>query len=104
MNTRKRLTGIALLVACLTLAGFSGKEPVYVNFTIEPLAPGVWAALNTKHGICNAGIIDLGDKTVVFDPFMNLDAAEELKAAALYLTHRSPALDRKSTRLNSSHT
>lgn len=83
---------MALLTGCLALAGFSGKEPVYVNFKLEPLAPGVWAALNTKHGICNAGIIDLGDKTVVFDPFMNIDAAEELKAAAEYLTHRSAAL------------
>jgi len=56
------------------------------------LAPGVWAAIqNDKggHAISNAGIIDLGEKTLVFDAFINPDAAAELKLVAEDLTkHR----------------
>lgn len=61
------------------------------HFTIEKLAPGVWAAIandNYGHAICNAGIIDIGDKTIVFDPFMNIDAATDLKEAAAELTKK----------------
>ena len=42
----------------------------------------MWAAIqNDKggHAISNAGIIALGNKTIVFDAFMNPDAASELK-------------------------
>jgi len=41
------------------------------HFTIKQLSPGVWAAINNDnygHAICNAGIIDLGDQTIIFDP------------------------------------
>lgn len=66
-----------------------------VNFIIEELAQGVWAAIqNDAYGkaICNAGIIDIGDQTVVFDPFMNISAAEELKDFAEYLTGKPVTL------------
>ena len=62
-----------------------------VHFNLQELAPGVWAAINNDsggHAICNAGIVDLGDRTVVFDPFMNLDAAADLRKAAETLTRR----------------
>src|SRR6187399_3330127 len=62
------------------------------NFTIEQLAPNVWAAINNENygkAICNAAIIDLGDKTVVFDPFMTPSAAQELRDAAIQLTKRN---------------
>jgi glyoxylase-like metal-dependent hydrolase (beta-lactamase superfamily II) len=68
---------------------------VQTHFTLIPVADGTWAAIHKNpggHAICNAGIIDLGDKTVVIDPFMNLDAAEELKAAAIQLTGREPGI------------
>jgi cyclase len=61
------------------------------NFTIQQLAPGVWAAIqNDQFGraICNAGIVDLGDKTLVYDPFMTPEAARELRASAEELTGR----------------
>lgn len=68
------------------------KGPVEpVNFAIHEIIPGVWAAIqNDQYGkaICNAGIVDLGDKTIVFDPFMNPSAARELKAVAENLTGR----------------
>jgi cyclase len=59
------------------------------NFSVQQLAPGVWAAIqNDKggHAICNAGIVDLGDKTLVFDAFINEDAASDLKQTAEQLT------------------
>ena len=65
-----------------------------VNFTIEQIAPNVWAAIhNDNYGkaICNAGIVDLGDKTVVFDPFMTPSAAIELRDVAMALTKRNYA-------------
>src|SRR5687768_8061810 len=65
------------------------------NFKIEQIVPGVWAAIqNDQYGraICNAGIIDLGDKTVIFDPFMNPEAARELKEVAEQLTKRPVSL------------
>lgn len=75
------------------LTGYSqkkkSKEPT--SFTIQQLAPGVWAAIhNDQSGraICNAGIVDLGDKTLVFDPFMTPQAANELRTVAEQLTQR----------------
>ena len=77
------------------LFGFqqSPKQP-YKNFSIQKLADGIWAVIHNDkggHAICNAGIIDLGNKTLVFDAFINPDAALELKQAAEKLTHRSVA-------------
>ncbi|MEZ4847693.1 MAG: alpha/beta fold hydrolase [Bacteroidia bacterium] len=50
------------------------------NFNMIKLADGVYTAINQPGGkaICNAGIIDLGGKTVIFDPFLSLEATEEL--------------------------
>ena len=67
------------------------KDKSSENFIIQALAPGVWAAIhNDQYGkaICNAGIIDLGDKTLVFDPFMTPQAAKELRSVAEELTKR----------------
>lgn len=64
------------------------------NFTIEQLAPNVWVAIhNDNYGkaICNAGIVDLGDKTVIFDPFMTPSAATELRDVARILTKKKYA-------------
>lgn len=61
------------------------------NFTIQQLSDNVWVAIHNDHygkAICNAGIIDLGDKTLVFDPFMTPSAAVELKEVARKLTRK----------------
>ena len=80
-------------VFCLTLLAitFSSLQttPVSKHFHLTKLAPGIWAAIhNDNYGraICNAGIIDLGDKTVIFDPFMTPEAAKDLKKVAKQLT------------------
>lgn len=65
------------------------KAKAIENFHIQQLAKGVWAAIhNDQYGkaICNAGIVDLGDKTLVFDPFMTPMAAAELRDVAEQLT------------------
>jgi hypothetical protein len=76
------------LVTALSVAfmiGFRNPQTGSKNFSVQQLAPGVWAAIqndNGGHAISNAGIIDLGNKTLVFDAFMNPDAAGELKQTA----------------------
>lgn len=65
------------------------------HFNIISLKPGVWAAIQNDHygrAICNAGIVDLGDKTLVFDPFMTPEAARDLKKIAEELTGRKVTL------------
>ena len=60
------------------------------HFNLEQLADGVYAAIHAKEGwaICNAGIIDLGDRTLVYDSFMSPQAAIDLNRAAETLTGR----------------
>ncbi|HEX6798783.1 MAG TPA: MBL fold metallo-hydrolase [Ktedonobacterales bacterium] len=58
------------------------------HFTLEPLAPGVYAAIAGAGGgaMSNAAIVDLGDRTLVFDTFMTPQAAADLRVAAEALT------------------
>ncbi len=84
---------LLITISLITSSGFSQKKNAKApgNFTIESLAPGVWAAIhNDQFGkaICNAGIVDLGNKTLIFDPFMTPSAAEELQTIAMELTGR----------------
>jgi len=62
--------------------------PEWKHFQIEPLADGVYAAIASEQGyaICNAGIVDIGDKTIIFDTFISPNAAEDLLKAAKQLT------------------
>ena len=51
------------------------------HFTVQRLGDGVYAAIASDGGwaICNAGAVDLGDRVLVFDTFVNQHAAEEFK-------------------------
>lgn len=64
------------------------------HFRLEEVAPGAWAAVAGVTGACvsNAGIIDLGDRTLIFDTFMTPQAAEDLARAAESLTGRGAGL------------
>jgi cyclase len=64
------------------------------HFSIQQLAEGVYAAIATDGGaaISNAGIIDLGGRTLVFDTFMTPQAGRDLRLAAVQLTGREPEL------------
>jgi glyoxylase-like metal-dependent hydrolase (beta-lactamase superfamily II) len=63
--------------------------PQSKHFKLEKLADGVYAAIATDSGyaVSNAGIVDLGEKTLIFDTFINPLAAEDLQKAADSLTH-----------------
>lgn len=65
-------------------------RPTSEHFTLEELAGGVYAAIaiKGKAAFSNAGIIDLGDRTIVFDAFEAPIAAQDLRRAAESLTGR----------------
>lgn len=70
---------------------FVPAPQVSKHFHVQKLAPGIWAAIQNDpngHAICNAGIVDLGNKTVIFDPFITPEAARDLKKEAELLTGR----------------
>jgi cyclase len=64
------------------------------HFTLEQLADGVWAAVHRIGGwaVGNAGIVDLGDATLLFDTCLTDSAARALERASYALTGRAPAL------------
>ena len=55
-----------------------------LHFDFEKLSEGVYAAIDKEGGAANsnAGIIDLGDSTLVFDTFNSPSAAQDLRKAA----------------------
>jgi cyclase len=60
------------------------------HFRLQQLADGVYAAIHIDGGaaIGNAGIVDLGDRTLIYDTFLTPQAAEDLRIAAEALTGR----------------
>ncbi|MCJ7634128.1 MBL fold metallo-hydrolase, partial [Candidatus Bathyarchaeota archaeon] len=62
--------------------------PESKHIQIERLADGVYAAIASEQGyaICNAGVIDIGDRTVLFDTFISPEAARDLLKVAEQLT------------------
>src|SRR5512136_3357477 len=64
--------------------------PVSKHFRLQQLAEGVYAVIHIDGGtaIGNAGIIDLGDRTLVYDTLMTPQAGEDLHTAAEALTGR----------------
>lgn len=67
--------------------------PYSTHFDIKVLAEGVYAAIARENtgAASNAGFVDLGQRTLVFDTFLTPPAAAELLAAAIQLTGRPPA-------------
>jgi glyoxylase-like metal-dependent hydrolase (beta-lactamase superfamily II) len=63
-------------------------QPISKHFQIEPLTDGVYAAIVKPGGlaISNAGIVDLGDRVLLFDMMAAPQAARDLIAAAEQLT------------------
>jgi cyclase len=70
------------------------RETILENehFRLERLTDGIYAAIKKLKGgaMSNAGIVDLGGETVVFDAFLTRTAATELRVAAETLTGRPP--------------
>jgi cyclase len=70
------------------------RHPVSPHFTLHELSGGVYAALHAPGGWAqaNAGIIDLGDRTLIYDTFISPVASRDLLAAAQVLTGRPNCL------------
>jgi glyoxylase-like metal-dependent hydrolase (beta-lactamase superfamily II) len=64
------------------------------HFDLHQVADGVYAAIAANNGwaSANAGIIDAGDHTIVFDAFLTPGAAQDLRRCAEQLTGRTPDL------------
>jgi len=62
-------------------------------FEIQELADGVYAAVGPQEGLChsNAGIVDLGDRTLVFDTLTLPSYGEDLARACREFTGREPS-------------
>jgi len=62
------------------------------HFRLKRLTHGVYACVHLNGGwaISNAGIIDLGKQTLVFDTYLTPQAAYDLLAAAKTITRRMP--------------
>lgn len=65
-----------------------GTLPSAQHFQLQTIADGVFVAQPKPDGgaACNAGIIDLGDQTIIFDSFLTPQAAAELLTVAEALT------------------
>jgi cyclase len=83
----------ALLVFLLVAHSGQGQRFESRHFSIEKLADGVFAVIHKPggHAVSNAGIIDLGAKTLVFDSFISPEASRDLKRAAEVLTGNNVA-------------
>ena len=80
---------VTILLMLITFIGNSFSQSFESDhFTVEKLTNGVYTAIHKTGGyaICNAGIIDLGDETLIFDCFISPKAARDLKKAAEELT------------------
>ncbi len=66
--------------------------PASRYFRLERLGDHAYLAIATPGAgaLGNAGIIDLGDATLIFDTMMTMSAARDLRAAAEALTGRAP--------------
>jgi len=60
------------------------RDSLPVHFTLEPLADGVYACIHKPGGaaLSNAGIVDLGGRTLLIDAFHTLAAGGVLRQAA----------------------
>jgi glyoxylase-like metal-dependent hydrolase (beta-lactamase superfamily II) len=66
------------------------QSPDWKHFRIEEVADGVWAVIHIDGGaaIGNAGIVDLGGRTLIYDSLFSPQAAEDLRLVAEALTGR----------------
>lgn len=64
------------------------RLPESRHFQVERLAESVYAAVALEQGYasCNAGIVDIGDRTVLFDTFLTPEAARDLLKVAEQVT------------------
>ena len=68
------------------------KEFASEHFFLQQVAENAFAAIASPGGgaFSNAGIVDIGDKTIIFDAMETPQAGSDLKKAAIFLTGRDP--------------
>jgi len=81
------LPHIVLIIGLLFSFSFAEGQgiPESQHYKLEKLSDGIFTAIHNSEGgyaICNAGIIDQCDKTIVIDPFFSPAAARDLKKHA----------------------
>lgn len=61
-------------------------------FAVKQPAEGVYALIERGDETgSSAGIIDLGNEAIIFDTFLNIDAAQDMKMACVALTGKMPS-------------
>jgi glyoxylase-like metal-dependent hydrolase (beta-lactamase superfamily II) len=87
MFKNKKWTSFLILVIFLG-APISAQIPQSEHFTVERLADGVFAVIAKPGGgaVSNAGVVDLGGATLIFDTLMSHKATSALIIAAESLT------------------
>lgn len=60
------------------------------HFTLHQVGDGIYAAIHKEGGsaVCNAGIVDMGEYLLIFDTFMTVQAARDLKKAAMVILNK----------------
>ncbi|RMG23713.1 MAG: MBL fold metallo-hydrolase [Bacteroidetes bacterium] len=79
----KTFSPLYLLLMLVLFSSCTSRQPVQIessHFELVPLARGVYACIHRAGGkaICNAGIVDNGEATFIFDTFLSPEAAAEL--------------------------
>ena len=69
------------------------RSSIHINsthYSLEEITEGVFIAISLDGGgaMGNAGIVDLGDRTIIFDTFETPIAAKDLRVASEFLTGR----------------
>lgn len=72
------------------MSNFFGTIPDTPHFTLHTITRGIYVAIASDGGgaFANSGIIDLGDKTIVFDTCVSPQASRDLIKYAQVLTER----------------
>lgn len=81
--TLRNLIKIFILTVTIYLGQSKAQHFTSKHFDLIQLTDGVYVAIHRIGGqaICNAGIIDLGDCTLIFDTFLSPVAALDLKSS-----------------------
>lgn len=69
-----------IIFSCIIFSTAVSQTSESRHFKIEILSEGIYAAIHLPGGyaICNAGIVDLGNETLIFDTFLSPEAASDL--------------------------
>ena len=86
---KKLLISNLFAVLIITSGGYGFSQSFESpHFKLERIGDGVYAAIHKPGGqaICHGGFVDLWDEILVFDSFLSIAAARDLKQAAGELT------------------